>query len=76
MPGRSLYDNIGTVRDLADVCDSLHKSIGLFFIDQEHAFNSIDHKYLFAVLRGFGFGTTFISYIQLLYHNICMVWLK
>ena len=66
MPGRSIYDNLGAV----DVCDLLHKSTGLIFIDQEHAFDSIDHSYLFAILKGFGFGRIFVSYIQLLYHNI------
>jgi len=70
VPGRSIYDNLGAVRDIVDVCDLLHKSTGLIFIDQEHAFDSIDHSYLFAILKGFGFGRIFVSYIQLLYHNI------
>ena len=46
------------------------KNVGLVFLDQEKAFDTVDHFYLFSVLRGFGFGATFISYIQLLYNNI------
>ena len=35
VPGRSIYDNIGAVRDISDVCDILHKNIGLIFIDHK-----------------------------------------
>lgn len=47
---------------------------GLVSLDQEKAFDRVDHGYLFSVLSVFGFGENFISGVKLLYTGAsCMV---
>ena len=58
---RFMHDNICLVRDLWDVCEIQQQYPGLFFIDQEKAFDSVNHEYLFYILKKFGFGPSFIS---------------
>jgi len=69
VPKRTIHDSIFIVRDIIDICSLEQRNVGLVFLDQEKAFDTIDHFYLFSVLRGFGFGENFISHVQLLYNN-------
>ncbi len=39
-------------------------------LDQEKAFDRVDHEFLFKMLKSYGFGDVFISYITLLYSNV------
>ena len=65
-----MHDNICLVRDLWDVCEIQQQYPGLFFIDQEKAFDSVNHEYLFYILKQFGFVSSFISCVTLLYNHI------
>ena len=74
MSGRSIYDNIFLVRDIISCNKHLCDDFGFLFLDQAKAFDSVDHKYLFSVLKGAGFGETFISCLKLLYPKThCML---
>lgn len=43
-------------------------------MDQEKAFDRVDHSYLVSALWAFGFGDGFVSWLSLLYHNAqCLV---
>lgn len=42
-------------------------NLGILSLDQEKAFDRIDHQYLFYVQKCFGFGDKLISWIKLLY---------
>ena len=66
VPKRSIYDNISLVRDIIELCKESPKDLGLLLLDQEKAFDRVDHRYLFEVLERFGLGSTFISYIKIL----------
>ena len=67
IPGRHIYDSIALSRDIIDYdkCDGIPMSI--INIDQEKAFNRVSHEYLFRVLKTFGLGDRFISFIKLCY---------
>lgn len=48
--------------------------MGILSLDQEKAFDRIDHKFLFSVMKAFGFGDAFISMVKLLYKDAtCMI---
>ena len=67
IPGRHIYDSISLSRDIIDYdkCDGI--PISIFNIDQEKAFDRVSHEYLFRVLKAFGLGDRFISFIKLCY---------
>ena len=45
-------------------------NLAFISLDQEKAFDHINHRYMFKVLKHFGFSNTFIDWIKLLYTNI------
>lgn len=59
VPGRSILDNLFLMRDVFIVCNMHGLNVGIFSMDQEKAFDRVDHKFVFAALRAFGLGSTF-----------------
>lgn len=70
VPGRSIFDNIYFIRDLFDVSKILGIDMGLISLDQEKAFDRVEHDYLWKTLQAFGFSSDFIGYIKVLYNDI------
>lgn len=71
---RLITDNLHLVRDLYDLAQSNDVNMGLLSLDQEKAFDRVDHVFLFDTLKTFGFGDNFISKIKLLYTKAtCMI---
>ena len=67
-------DNIFLMRDLLDVCKLYNIDVGVISLDQEKAFDRVDHDFLFSTLRAFGFGEGFVSLLGLLYKEaFCLV---
>lgn len=67
VPGRSIFDNISLIRDVFEISRIFNLNCGLISLDQEKAFDRVEHCYLWRVLEAFGFGQTFINYIKVLY---------
>ena len=64
--GRYIGESIQVIQDLIDFAD-LEEQEGLIFSsDLEKAFNSVDHNFLFSVLRKFEFGAGFIQWVKTL----------
>ena len=57
------------ISDIVNIWD--HNNIGgyLVTIDIEKAFDSLDHKFILAVLKKFGFGKNFVSWVEALLNN-------
>ena len=67
--GRRIGDNINMVRDIIDLVNKTDEEACLLFLDQEKAFDRVSHEFMFSVLRGFGFGDSFIQWVRILYCN-------
>lgn len=71
---RSIVDNLHLVRDVYDYAFDNKIEMGFLSLDQEKAFDRVDHVFLFDALKAFGFGDNFISMIRLLYTEAtCMI---
>ncbi|CAM2101090.1 unnamed protein product [Caretta caretta] len=74
VPGRSIFDNLFLVRDLLELRCRDGLSFALLSLDQEKAFNRVDHGYLLGTLQVFGFRPQFVSFLQVLYASAeCLV---
>ena len=67
--GRHLFFNIRKLLNIIHTSNSLLPPEAVISLDAEKAFDRVEWPYLFSVLRKFGFGETFVSWIQLLYSN-------
>ncbi|KAJ4920723.1 hypothetical protein JOQ06_022553, partial [Pogonophryne albipinna] len=70
VPGRSIVDNVSLIRDILEVSGFLSFDTGLVSLDQEKAFDRVEHRYLWKVLERFGLSPGFIAKIKVMYVNI------
>ncbi|CAM2111073.1 unnamed protein product [Caretta caretta] len=77
VPGCTIFDNLYLVRDLLELGCRDGLLFTLLFLDQEKAFDRVDHGYLLNTLRAFGFRPQFVGFLQLLYASPeCLVRLR
>ena len=67
--GRRIDNNVNLVRDLIDLANKDGEDAALLFLDQEKAFDRVNHGVLFRTMERFGFGTGFIKWIEIIYSN-------
>ena len=70
VPGRSIFSNLQLVRDVLDMIDKTDETGILVTLDQEKAFDRVDHEFLMRVLSKFGFGPVFCGWVSLFYNNV------
>jgi exonuclease III len=70
VPGRSILDNIHLMRNLIDYLEFKDLPGILVSLDQQKAFDRVNHHYLLSVLKAYGFGEYFLKWIRLLYSGI------
>ena len=67
VPGRSIFSNLHLVLNMIDKTDETGILVTL---DQEKAFDRVDHEFLMCTLAKFGFGPTFCQWVSLFYNNV------
>ncbi len=55
-------DNLFLVRNTLDISKLFDEEVGLVALDEEKAFDPVDHNYLFCLLVAFGFGQGLIKW--------------
>ena len=65
--GRTIFSNLHLVRDVLDFIDKTNEPAILVTLDQEKAFDRVDHEFMLRVLRKFGFGPSFCHWVEIFY---------
>ena len=69
MPGRNIGDNLHAVNELIQLINKEEQHAALIFLDQEKAFDRVDHDFLWQTLTTFGLGGNFLKWVKTLYKN-------
>ena len=70
VPGRFIGENVALLRNVAYLADDLDLPFALLSLDQEKAFDRVDWPFLLTLLSRMGFGSSFVSWVKLLYTGI------
>ena len=70
IPQRSIFDNVALIRDLLDFSRLTGIKAGLISLDQQKAFDRVEHSFLWQTLEAFGFGPGFRAMIETMYRDI------
>ena len=70
IPGRSIIDTICSIRDIMEYMRERKGGIVLS-LDLNKAFDRVNHRYLFEVLRAVGFGVRMRAWIARMYRGAC-----
>ena len=68
--GRSIFSNLNWIRDVLDMIDKTDETGILVSLDQEKAFDRVDHQFLIRTLTKFGFGPDFCRWVEIFYNNV------
>lgn len=64
--GRDISDTVSNIRDVISYMNEEKKSGYVISMDFEKAFDRVEHEFLFASLKRFGFGGNFRKWIKIL----------
>ena len=66
---RNIGESGRLISDIIEISNTRQMEGFLVTMDVEKAFDSLDHKFLISVLKKFGFGQNFISWIEIILKN-------
>ena len=67
--GRRIDQTVHLIRDLIDLANQEDETAAFIFLDQEKAFDRVNHEFLFKTMRTFGLPDNFINWVKTLYSN-------
>ena len=70
IPGITIFSNLHLVRDVLDMIDKTDETGILVTLDQEKAFDHVDHEFLMRVLSKFSIGPSFCGWVSLFFNNV------
>lgn len=65
--GRTIFENIIFTQDAVFYANKHQKPLAVISVDQAKAFDRLNRTFLFRILKKFGFGDSFIHWIQTIY---------
>ena len=68
--GRSIFSNLQFIGDMLGMIDKTNETEILVTLDQEKAFDRVDHDFLMRVLFNFGFGASFRGWVRSFFKNV------
>ena len=71
--GRRIDHTVHLIRDLVDLINKDDSEGALIFLDQEKAFDRVEHEFLFGAMAAFGIGDGFVGWLRALYSNASTV---
>ena len=67
--GRYIGTSIRNLLDIFEYCENSNTPGALLCIDFKKAFDTIEHDFMYAILKKFNFGKNFIRWIKIMYTN-------
>ena len=71
--GRKIDQTVHLIRDLIDLANKDDEQAAFIFLDQEKAFDRVNHNFLYKTMRSFGIGEQFISWVRTIYSNASLI---
>ena len=68
--GRTINDNARLLHDVIAYANTNSVPLAVVSVDQMKAFDRVSHDFPFKCLKRFGFGPSFIQWIQVLYNSV------
>ena len=69
MPENTIFHAVASIRDAIAYAETTHRRLYVVSLDLKEAFDRISHKYLWTIMRSYGFGEEFIERIAMMYDN-------
>ncbi len=69
MKGRNIGNNIRLITDVIEYTDFEQIPGAILLLDIEKAFDTVNHDFLFNVLKQFNFGDKFINWVKMMYSD-------
>ena len=69
VPGRHIYDNLFTIRDLINYSNKKRIPTYILSFDQEKAFDKVDRNYMFRCLERMNYPKQFVDFIKIVYQE-------
>ena len=60
------------IRDLIDMANKDDDTAAFVFVDQEKAFDRVNHDFLYKTMDAFGIGVTFINWVAKIYPPVAI----
>ena len=69
MDGRKIDNTIHMLRDFIQLANNENLESTFIFLDQEKAFDRVNHEFLYKTMKAFGIGPSFIHWVLQIYSN-------